>query len=528
MRPSLLRHQSETQVDDAALAEQVEAIRRSIVVERRDESRVQDADGRPLRSIDLGLTGTIEGYVVLRGPLAQLSPDRYSWLYDVPALCLPQEDLLVVDPDLPYPLPLAAGSGNASEPVPARGRFDAADGAGMHLICPAERADWNGKVFLIQHGSAAYMTMDACYAGDCEGQAPAGTLLARDPSGVTPGLGANLFAEVMIDRGYAVAWLRKDAVRPPGGFSKAVLADGRVIRTTHVAHAALPVALARFAQREVEATMGRAPERTYYYGHSGGGITGRVVNYSGANVRSDGGSVIDGFLLDDPGNGLYLPVVIDQGRDVLLATERERERFRPQIDISRPLYRPASYLEAKRLNTHLLVNKGLGAAHRTYELRGVSHFDAGQAAAAGSVHFLDLGPFMAAMIDVLDRWISLGHPPPASREDVPGSEPALELPEIACPLGVYSAPEGGPRTRFAPFDGREGRETLDQAWRRLGLLEAGERFTLAGYRARLGEAARRLAQAGFLPPQLIRWYETEASSLLTRAGAVADGASIRS
>ena len=524
----MLRGANETGVGDGANAEQVDAILRSIVVEHRNESGGQDADGRSLRVIDIGLTGAIEGYVVLRGPVPELSADRYSWLYDVPALCLPQEDLLVVDPDLPYPLPLAAGSGNTSQPVLAAGRFDASDGAGMHLICPAEPADWNGKLFLIQHGSAAYMSMDACYAGDCEGEAPPGTLLACDPSGVTPGLGANLFAEVMIDRGYAVAWLRKDASRPPGGFSKAALADGRVIRTTHVAHAGLAVALARFVQREVEAAMGRAPERTYYYGHSGGGVTGRVVNVSGANVRPDGGAVIDGFLLDDPGNGLYLPVVIDQGRDVLLASAREREHFRPQIDISRQLYRPASYLEAKRLNTRLLVAKDLGAVHRTYELRGVSHFDAGQAGAAGSIHFLDLGPFMAAMIDVLDRWVSLGDSPPTSREDVPGSEPALALPEIACPLGVYAAPAGGPRTRFAPFDGREGRETLDQAWHRLGLLESGERFTLAAYRARLGEAALRLAEAGFLPIEGVRWYETEASSLLTRAGAVAGGASIRS
>ncbi|MBV9004347.1 MAG: hypothetical protein JO181_06780 [Solirubrobacterales bacterium] len=506
---------------ESGFAGRVEAIVRSIVVESRTESEVHSADGRPFRSIDLALTGLVDGCVVLRGPVPELAPDRYSWLYDVPSLCLPQEDLLVVDPDKPYPLPLGSGSGNTSQAMPARGRFEAADGAGMLLMCPADRADWNGRLFLIQHGSCAYMTMDACYAGDCERIAAPGTLVPRDPSGVTPGLGANLFTEVMIDRGYAVAWLRKDAVRPPGGFSKAILADGRVIRTTHVAHAGLAVALAAFARREVEAAMGGAPERTYYYGHSGGGITGRVVNYSGANVRFDGSAVIDGFLLDDPGNGLYVPVVIDEGTDVLLTTAEEREHFRPQIDITRQLYRPVSYREAKRLNTRVLREKGLGDAHRTYELRGVSHFDAGMAGAAGSIDFLDLGPFMAAMIDLLDRWVSHGEPPPSSREDVPGSEPAIALPEAACPLGSYSAPGGGPETRFTAYDGREGRDTVEDAWRRLGLLGPGEPFTISLYRARLTDAARRLADERLLPAGIVSWYERDAPSLLRRRVAMA-------
>ena len=53
---------------------------------------------------------------------------------------------------------------------------------------------------------------------------------------------------------------------------------------------------------------------------------------------------MDGFLDDDAGNGLYLPIAFPDGHgeDVLLREEADRERFVPQIDVTRVLYNPAS------------------------------------------------------------------------------------------------------------------------------------------------------------------------------------------
>ena len=114
------------------------------------------------------------------------------------------------------------------------------------------------------------------------------------------------------------------------------------------------------AQREVTRRLGRAPVKTYYYGHSGGGITGRLINYSGANVAGNGKPIVDGLILDDAGNGVYLPVASHDGVDVALSSAADRRHFVPQIDLARQLYNPVSYLPAKRLNDTILAMKGFG------------------------------------------------------------------------------------------------------------------------------------------------------------------------
>src|SRR5438067_10922843 len=58
------------------------------------------------------------------------------------------------------------------------------------------------------------------------------------------------------------------------------------------------------------------------------------------------------------------------------------------------------YLQNKRENARLLREKGLSAAHRLYEIRGVSHFDAGQVSRPDLVNqTLDLGGVFDALID---------------------------------------------------------------------------------------------------------------------------------
>ena len=108
----------------------------------------------------------------------------------------------------------------------------------------------------------------------------------------------------------------------------------------------------------------------------------------------------------------------------------------------------------------------------------------------------------------MDTWVEKDVPPPATKMDMvePGAankngndkSSAVALPEVACPLGVYYIfpPALGPVRRrwsgdraFAAFDGanmepldgrgvfvdmngdgvRDKRETVSQAWQRLGL-----------------------------------------------------------
>jgi hypothetical protein len=151
---------------------------------------------------------------------------------------------------------------------------------------------------------------------------------------------------------------------------------------------------------------------------------------------------------------------------------------------------------------------------------------------------------IASFIDMLDRWVEKGEAPPPSRSDVPtltGAEnSAIALPEVACPLGVhyvFPAAHGTSRrayqeTAFAAFDGvnqepidgrgqvvdmngngkQDRRESVAQAWTRLGLLKTGERLTRGKYMACVAAAAAKLVDQGFLSPRMLPYYVNRAAT----------------
>jgi hypothetical protein len=308
-------------------------------------------------------------------------------------------------------------------------------------------------------------------------------------------------------------------------------------------HAGFITGFARIAGNMVQSKLGRKAEKTYFYGFSAGGFLGRLVQYlPGANRGDDGQPVFDGFLLGDAGSGYWLPVLAKDGKDTLFVGD-DRNRFVPQIDITHQLYlgEDGSGLGRKRENAKILLDKGLGDKHRMYEVRGVSHIDAGQVSRPELVaQALDLGALNESLIDILDRWVTKGEAPPPSKSDLvrDGKNEAVALPEVACPLGVYyamPAVHGTSRrsyqeTAFAAFDGaelepldgrgqfvdmngngvRDKRETLAQAWTRLGLLKAGERLTPARYTTCVANAAAKLVDQGLLPPRVLAWYVNRA------------------
>jgi len=298
--------------------------------------------------------------------------------------------------------------------------------------------------------------------------------------------------------------------------------------------------------------LGHVSQRRYFYGFSAGAMMGRLVQYQpGANVGVDGRRLFDAFLLDDAGSGMWLPILKADGKDTLLVGG-DAGRFVHQIDLSHQLYLgdDGGFLQRKRENAKILQDKGLGDRHRMYEIRGVSHFDAGQTSAPELVpQTLDLGGLIESLLDLLDRWVENGVAPPPTKSDLAdiaggragaNHNAAIALPEVACPLGVrYAFPpvhgdgrRGFQETAFAAFDGastepldgrgqlvdmnrngvRDTRETIAQAWTRLGLLKSGERFDRRRYVACVANAAAALVEQGLLPQSLLAFYAKRAAA----------------
>ena len=293
-------------------------------------------------------------------------------------------------------------------------------------------------------------------------------------------------------------------------------------------------------------------------------MNGRLVNYvRGLNVDENGGPIIDGFLNDDSGEGLYLPVLEENGRDTLFVTEKERRRFVKTIEISHQLYNVRRDLQArsgpqwvspvllvnKRMNAKILREKGLGDKIRMYEVRGISHMGGEylKDGREGDTVILNLSRLMDALMDLLDDWVEKDIAPPVTKTDwlelgdLDGDgvneNPAIALPEVACPLGLYfphppsRGGNGDSWTSFAAFDGQslepqdgrgvfvdmnlnrylDQRESVVQAWQRLGLLKPGERFSRSKYQACVEASVAALKQERLITERGAARYLQEAS-----------------
>ena len=150
---------------------------------------------------------------------------------------------------------------------------------------------------------------------------------------------------------------------------------------------------------------------------------------------------------------------------------------------------------------------------------------------------------MDGVIDLLDNWLERGIEPPPTKSDLPellgsiSTNKAVDLPETACPLGVYFAypPSRGTReggtTALGPFDGeslepedgreiyvdmnlngRHGRrETLTEAWQRLGLMKGDETFNRDCYVECVEAAVSGLTEEGFITKEIGDLYIREAA-----------------
>lgn len=476
-------------------------------------------DGKSFTRLDIGLDGTAEGYVTKGG-------DYKEYLTNAPDLVFPQ-------------------SSDTSPRLLAYARYERAKGAAMILVLP-DRAAWNGKLWVTVHGRGSSFKEGQLKAWD------------RNVDPANPLADLNKYDKLMLSKGYALAKTKRTSSEGLGEII-ATLEDGSTIDYAAFNDSASYIKdFTEVAENILSKRLGRAPGRTYFYGHSAGARIGRGINYTpGLNQGRDGRPMFDGILADDGAAGGWLPVVMKDGKDVLFATQAEKDGFVKQIDVTHqmynniwptdgPEYMSHSYLENKRNNARILKEKGMTDRERMYEVRGISHsggesFPDGR---RGELTILDMSRLMTRFIDLLDAWVEKGQDPPPTRSDwAPLGDangdgrienPAIALPEVQCPLGVYY-PYPNSRagtTAFAPFTGqglepldaekvyvdmnRNGiwdyRETPTQAWQRLGLLKEGQPLTREAYVGCVDRAARQLQKDGFLSAETVTAYAQQAQT----------------
>jgi hypothetical protein len=488
-------------------------------------------DGRPYRRVDVGLDGLVEGYLPKTGMYINYFTSA---------------------PDLVFP----AGQ-NAGTIYHGVAQYTMDTGAAMTVVYPRDRR-WNGRMWVMVHGRGRSFKRGNLRAWDKN--------LDRED----PVRDINKYEKLLLSKGYAVVKSHRTS-DTLGGDVKVMLDDGTFYPEKNLNdNARYILDFALLAQRAIQKRMGRAPARTYFYGHSAGGRIGRSLNYvPGLNRGPEGRPVFDGILADDSATGLWLPVVMKDGHDVLFAADAEKAGFVPMLEVTHQSYNAESpgekaawistnYLTNKRQNARILRDKGLAAKHRMYEVRSISH-SGGETlpdGRRGDVEILDLSKMMDRFIDLLDAWVTKGTAPPPTRSDWAElgdanrdgeiEHPALAFPEVACPLGVYaqyppSTGEGGVGSTFftaftgeglEPLDGRkvfvdmnrnglwDFRETPAQAWQRLGLLQKGEALTQQEYAACVQRAAERLRDDGFFSAPTAQWYVDQAKTANVQPKAV--------
>lgn len=382
-------------------------------------------------------------------------------------------------------------------------------GAGIDVLYPADRTQWTGKVVVLVHGQV--------------NNSPLGHIVPQPVGAPLPATTFdNLYADEWMDAGYAVIYTR----RPAASGVPTVLDDAghthlveSVNDNIHVLRDFLQTGEKLLTQK-----LGRTPSIVLWYGHSSGVIAGRLFNYSGLNDRSGGGHFVDGFLSDDPGGGLPLPLSMPMGQVLgashgqatypatALLSRAAMAQMVPEFTFAHALYLDqhtwlpgVTYLTLKQQAQVIYRQSGLANKTTLQVVAGVSHIPHSTGSPA---HTLDMGPLMPAAIADLTAWVRNGTPPPAPTTGLPGDASLaqqVQLPSVACPTGTrypWPFPGGAAgQTGWITYDGHSQepvdargalvdlngdgvRDTLPSmraVWRQRGLLGAHEPLTSAVY-----------------------------------------------
>lgn len=514
--------------------------------------------GRKFRRMDMGISGTIDGYLPKEG--------RYRFYFGS-------------NPEFTFPQ-----AGNTNELFYGIGKYDAEKGSAVIFIYPLDRSAWNGKMFVTAHGAGASFKTGSLKAWN------------KNLNPADPLADINKYDRLMLEKGFALAKTKRSTLMN-GGDTVVTLEDGTIFVDRNLTEQPrLIMGFAKVGWNVLEKRLGSKPTRTYWYGHSGGARPGRIVNFQpGLNVNTDGKHIIDGIIIDDSAAGAWQPVVMEIGKDILFTDQeklpwfvrenldlkvdpktysgaKHQDWFVPEIEIAHQLYvnevpdNPPSwastnFLAGKRLNARHLRDKGLWGKHRTYEIAGISHSGGENLPEGkrGDVQIIDVSRLMDGLIDMLDAWVEKGIDPPPTKSDWVElgdvnkdgiiENGAVMMPEVACPTGVYhlfppsAGPAGQGTTGFAAFDGnglepfdgrgpektgednwfynyvdmnrnnyRDFRETMTQAWRRLGLIKHNETFSRDKYVACVQKSVDTLVAEKFILPRTARFYVEQAKT----------------
>jgi hypothetical protein len=466
-------------------------------------SSFADAAGHSWQRVDVALSGTAAGY---SDPVTV--GDTRKDVTDVPDVLYPQFGITGWTPALGT----YTGGGDGQ-------------GAGISVLFPTAVAQWTGRVVVLVHGQA--------------NNTPLGQLAPWPPGDVVPqDTFDNLYADEFVNAGYAVIYTR----RPAASGVPTRLANGMTLDESVNDNITMLRDFLLSGERLLASRLGRAPSLVLWYGHSAGVIAGRLFNYSGLNDRPGGGHYVDGFLSDDSGGGLPLPLTMPEGQVLgvhdghvtyppnAFLPARNRDQMVPELTFAHALYLDhhawlpdITYLTLKQLGEQLYEREGLGNSTVLYVVGGVSHIPNSTGSPA---HTLDMGGLIQAAIPVLGDWVTRGTPPP------PGG--LVLLPPIACPTGYrypWPAPGGAAQqTGFAPYDGttpepvnsqgalvdvdgdgvRDVMPTISQAWQRLGLVRRGQPVTRDAYVSCVRRAAEALRDKRLLSVHMTIWYERQA------------------
>ena len=102
------------------------------------------------------------------------------------------------------------------------------------------------------------------------------------------------FPEAVMDKGYAIAKTRRNASRT--GDYPVILDDGDILEGWNLnTHTGFILDLVLLAENLLRERLGEKPLRTYWYGHSAGGMIGRLINYKPGENFDESGELIPGL-----------------------------------------------------------------------------------------------------------------------------------------------------------------------------------------------------------------------------------------
>ena len=189
--------------------------------------------GRRYRRLDVGVSGTLEGWVVKEGPGIRSFTSAPEFT--------------------------STQVGNIYRRFHGIVRYEASMGMGMTLIYPEAGTGWNNKLFITNHGGFGSFLEGTMKPWD----------KIFDPS--QPLGDISKYERLMLDKGYAIAKTRRNASVQTGDYSM-VLDDGEILTGKNVdKQPGLLLGFAQLAENLLKARLGQKPLHTYLYGHSGGG-----------------------------------------------------------------------------------------------------------------------------------------------------------------------------------------------------------------------------------------------------------------